>query len=301
MADVFPFQLEDIQHWIIKKKDGTVVKYSLVTAADIQKDTKKAAPPVKQANYYTTYPKSGYGSWCKHSPDPTTDDPIFSNGKINLFVGDNPGAKDHTDKFDVVLDGGGVIDIGYSEGVPDIYGDRGFTALLSKHTYWDIIARQKQAEKADNGKARIIKLHWADRAAPPVTPEFWDAFYAELCKIQKGLKRPLNVMTVCQGGHGRSGSACVILMMLMTDYTPLDALTHIRAIHCARAIESKVQHEYLNKIAKHLNRAENALEAENVKSYKDRLLAEAVYPDALKTRVREGKGAGSREREAGFL
>lgn len=300
MADSFPFQLEDIQHWIIKKKDGTTVKYSLVTSADVAKQSKATSKPaIKQANYYTTYPKSGYSAWCKHAPNPLKDEAIFSNGKISIWVGDNPGAREHTNDFDVVIDGGGVIDIGYTEGVPDIYGDRGFATLLSKYTYWDILQREKQAKAVDG--ARVIKLHWMDRAAPPVTPEFWVALYAELTKIQKGLKRPLRIMTVCQGGHGRSGSAAVILMMLMTDYTPLDALTHIRAIHCARAIESKVQHEYLNRVAKHLDRAENALEAEHVKSYKDRLLAEAIYPDALKDRVRGGNGAGSREREAGFL
>jgi hypothetical protein len=90
--------------------------------------------------------------------------------------------------------------------------------------------------------------------------------------------------------------------MCLTDYTPLDALTHIRALHCARAIESKEQHAYLNTLGTYLKREPDAMDAEEVKSFKERFLSlDNPYAEPYKDRVRGGKGALVAEREAGFL
>ena len=65
----------------------------------------------------------------------------------------------------------------------------------------------------------------------------------------------------------------VALMMCMTSYTPLEAISHLRAIHCARAIESVVQHNYLNELGGLLGRPADALEAEKVKDFKTHFLS----------------------------
>lgn len=305
MQTGFPFALEDISSWVIRRKDGTVVKYTIVASGDVAKSQKPAEPKVKQASYYGNCSYSGHLSdYCDHAPWPEgladmpkgghSRPPVFTNGKISLWIADAPGARKTHTGFDVCIDGGNVLDVPGERDLPDIYGDPKFCAALSRHT----INTLKKSSLIEG--PRIIKLRWFDRMAPPVLPSFWPALLVELEKMQSKLDRPLRVLTICQGGHGRSGSALVALMMCMTDYTPLDALTHIRALHCARAIESKVQHEYLNLLAKHLGRAENAFDVEQVKSYKDTLASSTRFAQVYKDQLAAGKGAGAAERDGTF-
>lgn len=286
----FPFGIEDISAWIIRRKDGTVVRYSMVDQAKLT--TFKSESVTRTV---THYPKqSGFSEWCNHTPDPKNL-PIFSNGKINLFIADASGARKNAHLFDVAIDGGGVLTVPGEYDLPLTYGDPKLVGALGRHVY--------SPGKAvhDPASTKVLKIRWNDRAAPPVYPSFWPALLKELEKLQSKMERPLDVLTICQGGHGRSGSALVALMMCMTDYTPLDALTHIRALHCARAIESKEQHVYLNLVAKELGREENALEAEKVTSFKERFLTLEGVSEDYKSRVRANQGAGDRQREAGYL
>jgi hypothetical protein len=48
----------------------------------------------------------------------------------------------------------------------------------------------------------------------------------------------------------------------------LDAIIHLRALHCPRAIESTFQHEYLNEVGDWLGRETNAKASEEIKSYR---------------------------------
>ena len=81
-------------------------------------------------------------------------------------------------------------------------------------------------------------------------------------------------MINCQGGHGRSGTALTALMMVLTPtYNCADAILHLRAVHCPRAIESKEQHEYLDKLAVSLGRKGNSGELVGVANYRERFLA----------------------------
>lgn len=294
--ETFPFSLDDIAAWIIRKKDGTVTRYNVVSAEAMKLSSEKSKRSSTSTSINLGYSvKKSYSDWCSHLPNPT-DPPIFSNGRINLFIADAPGARKAADLFDVAIDGGGVLTIEGEYDLPFTYGDPKLVRALSSHVI------RSQNEKKETSSVKILKIRWIDRGAPPVYPSFWPALLEELYKLQEKKGSPLNVLTICQGGHGRSGSALVALMMCMTDYTPLDALTHIRALHCARAIESKEQHLYLNLLAKELGRDENALEAEGVPSFKARFLAmDSPVAAPYKARVEAGKGAGDREREAGYL
>ncbi len=109
---------------------------------------------------------------------------------------------------------------------------------------------------------RILQLDWPDRDRPPLIPQAWPHLAAHL----NG-----NIMTACQDGHGRSGTAAACLMMCWTDYSPLDAISHLRALHCPQAIESVEQHSYLNELARVLGRPEDA--NEKVSSYRERFLS----------------------------
>jgi protein-tyrosine phosphatase len=279
MSEHFPFSLDDIQAWIIRRKDGTVVRYNLVNADSV---TKLASKPKTIWNNTTSY-----SNWCDHEPWPQKQAPIFEHDGIGLWIADAPGARKTYKEFDVAIDGGSVLTVPGEHDLPNIYGDPKFRSALLRHVY------STQNVDEESTATRIIKLRWFDRAAPPVYPSFWPALLKELQKLRdKTPDKKLKVLTICQGGHGRSGSALALLTMCMTDYSPLDALTHIRALHCARAIESKEQHLYLNQVAALLGREENALEAEGVSSFKQRFLDSAnKFMEPYKERLRQGAGS----------
>lgn len=296
MSEQFPFNLDDVKGWLIKRKDGTVVKYNLISREESSKLVKSSSTPI--VNYPRTY-NTGYTSmsrYCEHTPS-TKNPPIFTNGKISLWIADCVGARKAQDEFDVCIDGGNVLDLPRQYELPDLYGDPGLSKSLAPHG----INFKRDGDIAKEGP-KILKIRWSDRCPPPLVPAFWPALLEDLNKLQAKKKdgSPLKVLTICQGGHGRSGSALVALVMCMTDYTPLDALTHIRALHCARAIESKDQHLYLNLVARLLGRTENALEAEQVKSFKERFLTMDVA-DTYKDRVKGGSGAQVEVRDEGYL
>lgn len=242
----FPFNLSDIEAWVIKRKDGSIVRYVLEDFDIPGKHVTKPGPtPYVNHGWSRDYSLSGF---CIHTPTP--EKPIFTYrgfaNPVNLCVGDNSGAKIAKGKFDFVIDGGNVIYPYESSRI--LRGDEEVVTLLAKHTLPEMA-----------NKPRIVHLEWADRQAPPVHPQFW----VDLSQMLYG-----DVMTSCQGGHGRSGSAAVILMMNWTDYSALEAIIHLRAVHCPRAIESTVQHDYINWVARYLGREANAHDAEKITDYK---------------------------------
>lgn len=300
--DTFPFSLGDIAGWITRNKNGTTIRYDLVTPEQVRKESATAGKAYQSGNnwFSTIGSKKSFSQWCNHAPEPGVTPALFTADGISLWIGDGPGCKKHTTQFDVCIDGGNALDIPRSQDFTTLYGDPELSAALGAHV-------TPSTDHNPYPGVRILKIRWFDRAAAPVEPSFWPALLEELKKERdsRGLSLdssdPLRVMTICQGGHGRSGSAAACLMMCMTDYTPLDALTHIRAIHCARAIESKEQHLYLNKMAAYLGRTQNALEAEGVKSFKDRMLAsKSEFMVPFHPLLKAGKGALVSEREETF-
>jgi hypothetical protein len=294
--DKFPFQLSDVVGWMVRHKNGVTVKFNLVSAEDIKKQATgiQVFKPGGSTYKWPSQGRASYSAWCNHEPHPNNGDlPIFQSEGIALWIGDIMGAPKSQREFDFCIDGGNVLTIPGEHDLPVLYGDPALSRNLARFL-------QNPPKKADHdaGGPRILKIRWYDRAAPPVKPEFWASLLKELRterdKRGMGDKDPLRVMTICQGGHGRSGSAAAALMMHLSDYTPLDALTHIRAMHCPRAIESKVQHEYLDTVAAALGRTQDALEAENVPSFKDRLLTmKSDYAKTAQERLKKDRSAGA--------
>jgi len=303
-VEQFPFDLKDIKGWIIRKHDGTAIRYEVTRPDDFAKTNERArertgatGPAFWNRSGGTTSYSTHYSAWCHHEPVPTKDEPIFEKDGIRLFIADAMGAKAVHQLYDVAIDGGHVLPVPGEYSLPTLYGDKMLSSKLLKFS-----TKVPLAQLEHKGGVRILKIDWEDRQAPPLTPAFWPALLAELKFLQGKKGAPLNVLTICQGGHGRSGSALAILIMLLTDYTPLDVLTHVRALHCARAIESKVQHDYLNEVAKFLGREPDAMDAEEVKSFKERFLT-LTNPSALPyiDRVKNGKGAAVSERTSKFF
>ena len=237
----FNFTLEDLAYYVVKRSDGTVIKTTIVDEVI----TRPAGAG------YTPSTGTSYGNYtrladlCEHTPKLTT--PIFDDGKLQLYVADVAGAKKTWPIFDWVVDCADDVRPSYKKPVLSYDGE--LVDLLEQF--------DERAEPQPD--TRVLKIDWIDRAAPELAPEFW----VELNKKLSG-----SVMTCCIGGHGRSGSAAVALMMVNTDYTAKEAIIHLRSQHCPRAIESLVQHQYLNRLSKYLGRAEDALEVEKITDYR---------------------------------
>jgi hypothetical protein len=86
---------------------------------------------------------------------------------------------------------------------------------------------------------RII-LPWRDGGIPSLKPTFW----SELIRLFP----PGKVVFVCQGGHGRSGTALAATLMVHFKGSARWAIGLVRNQHCDEAIETKVQLEYLESL-----------------------------------------------------
>lgn len=261
----FPYQLSDLLYWVVKRKDGTMAKFVLERGETKISPTQKMIAAV-QESVAQKYPSQSLSAWCDHTPKPSKPLWVSEDQRVALFVGDYQGARSAVDDFDFCIDGGDVIPLSFRK-QKLMEGDEELIAKLTPHlteTY---------------SQTRILKIDWFDRQAPKVMPEFWTTLSGAVYG---------DVMTCCHGGHGRSGTAFVCLLLnFAKDYDALDAIVHLRAVHCPRAIESKVQHNYINDVAKFLGREPNIVDLDTVHNYKERFMA-SKKPTAVRTRAMLG-------------
>lgn len=245
----FPFGLDDLQYWIVKRKDGMVVKYRVVGPAAGEERPKLLTMGPPNPSVPTTH---SLGGWCKHNP---ASEPVWVGDKFDLYIADAPGCRTYKEDFDFVLDCGDNITASYAlRGNTDstLVGDPTLVSALSKYA-----TTLKSAVK-------VLKVDWDDRAAPPLKFEFWPALHKKLSGT---------VLTACQGGHGRSGTSLVCLMMVANPaYSPADAIIHLRAVHCPRAIESVMQHNYIGEFGVFLGRPNDIERVKGVKDFKQEFL-----------------------------
>jgi hypothetical protein len=258
ISTFFPYALDDLKYWVVKRKTGEIVRYTLTPDATVPS---KATGNTTVLNLVKPVAHTAYslGEWCKHDPKP---DPVWAHkgkkgGKypldIKLFIADAPGARAHKEKFDFCIDGGDVISDIYAERSSSILsGDADLATALDKYTL------------STMDGPRVLKVAWNDRKAPFLHPEFWGDFASLIYG---------NVLTICQGGHGRSGTSLVCLMMVLNpEYGAADAITHLRAMHCPRAIESYEQHGYIDEVADFLKRKADSSSVHSITNFKEAFL-----------------------------
>lgn len=92
-------------------------------------------------------------------------------------------------------------------------------------------------------KAPAIAFDWADGSAPYAPIAFWRAMWALL---RDAATTTRHIIVCCVGGHGRTGTA-VAALILADDLTmtAATATQWVRAHHCASAIETQAQEQYL--------------------------------------------------------
>jgi len=99
------------------------------------------------------------------------------------------------------------------------------------------------------GIEKIVK--WENYEAPKIPAAFWRKFWDWIDKGNKAL-------VYCMGSHGRTGTALSCLVVASEGVGAKEAIEKIRKLHCARAVESKRQKNYVKKVAGELNNPKKA-------------------------------------------
>jgi hypothetical protein len=266
MSQPFNFTLSELDYWIIRRKDGESVKYVLNDQVELipgAMPTNPSPQTQQTLNGHNLYPQPSHWTRpCQHNGDKLIS---RSPGDAHLYIADATGCRRGHDLYDFVLDCGDII-----THLPTTRHDEDAPSGLLKGDPDLIDALDQYAEAAV--PARILQIDWDDRQAPLLEPAFWPA----LAKLLDGH----STLCACQGGHGRSGTALTALLMCYhPEYSARDAIIHLRAMHCPRAIESVKQHEYLDAVAKHLGRKANADSTGEIQSFREAFLR-LTHPSA---------------------
>ena len=93
----------------------------------------------------------------------------------------------------------------------------------------------------------LVYMPIPDRGVPPVGLDFWQAMWEDLDATKKALNRPIKVLAMCLGGHGRTGTIITALALARGGIIPkkADPLKWIRTHYCEKAVESGKQVVYL--------------------------------------------------------
>lgn len=94
----------------------------------------------------------------------------------------------------------------------------------------------------------IVKVAWKDHGVPVYGRSFWDALVTDMVAYgqQHG---PTDMLVVCQGGHGRTGTALAILACLFGAVPEgLCPVAWVREHYCQEAVESTEQLKYIEKV-----------------------------------------------------
>lgn len=249
----FPFNLSDLRYFIIRRKDGLTIKYNIIDPAVVVGGgaSSSITTMTKATGSYAHY---GLAKWCQHQP---AENPLFSTERLDLYIADCTGFRNHYKEFSFSLDCGDILtSYQIHGGAPTemFVGDKDLSELLAPYVMNESVV----------GDPRILQIDWDDRKAPKLMASFWPALVEQL----EG-----TALIACQGGHGRSGTGAVCMMMVMNpEYSPADAIIHLRAIHCARAIESKEQHEYIGRVGEYLGRVNDIARIGGVNSFKEEFM-----------------------------
>jgi protein-tyrosine phosphatase len=149
---------------------------------------------------------------CKHSPQHI----IKSNW--NLYAGKKWNSEGEANDFNIVLN---------LTGSPL---NRGHIIPISELNKWESKYKRKYRE---------ICLDWPDMGVADFPKEFW------IDLIHYFEKKKSKVLMFCLGGHGRTGTAMGIFLVLGLGYKPKDAVDWIRKNYCNKAIETWNQLNYV--------------------------------------------------------
>lgn len=195
----------------------------------------KRDPDKKPSSSYSNSQRDTYPSWqghgyysagtpyvkCEHKPTLVID-----GGKDGwkVYAGAKWDVQDKAGEHDVVLNCTGTT-IFYNHSVPfDWYED---------------------VPRSGQGKATECLIDWDDMQAPALHPIFWKKLLEHLRKT-KG-----KMLVFCIGGHGRTGTALVSLL-IAAGWARKKALKYLRKNYCHKIVETDAQLKYLAYVEKTL-------------------------------------------------
>lgn len=101
----------------------------------------------------------------------------------------------------------------------------------------------KNLEKYNTRK--FVKIAWPDMGVPRVHPTFW----VEFAETIQERKEAMSLVFICDGGHGRTGTAlCIIgslLGLIPEDECPVE---YVRSVYCTKVVETAAQIDYITKV-----------------------------------------------------
>ena len=117
--------------------------------------------------------------------------------------------------------------------------------LTHKYQSWGMPQGWKSAKFASS--IVVCDMSIVDMQAPHVGKPFWEALWFDLTKLAKGKPKPLKVLAVCVGGHGRTGTVLTALACA-SGVLPLgadDPVKWLREHYCDEAVETASQNSYI--------------------------------------------------------
>jgi len=165
--------------------------------------------PVSYISYASTV--------CSHPPTH-----VINGTTWNIYAGRQNDVDKAADNFDIVLN---------LTGWP-LQSEKEHVIPFQELSKW------KKKYKTDY-KYKEICLNWPDMGVVNLPKEFW----LDLIKLFD--KKKSKVLMFCIGGHGRTGTAMAVLMVLGLGYTPEKAVAWVRDNYCKQAIETWKQINYV--------------------------------------------------------
>jgi hypothetical protein len=175
----------------------------------------KAYEPKGGTNTYTG--SYGTNNSCTHRPQH-----IIAGEGWGVWAGKKIDCQSYANDYDVVL-------------------NLTFTSIKEPHI---IPIPELEEFEEMNCQFKEIQLDWPDYSVIRMPREFW----AKLLKYLEDNK--LRMLVFCTGGHGRTGTALAVMMTMVLNYTPKQAIEWVRKNYCDEAIETTMQEFYIEQMAK---------------------------------------------------
>lgn len=104
-----------------------------------------------------------------------------------------------------------------------------------------------RTKKHSTARYTVVKIEWRDYGTPLIDADFWIALVEDL--LEASADKEIDVLVMCQGGHGRTGTALAILAVLL-GHVPVGAcpVEWVRENYCDEAVESNSQLNYIEAI-----------------------------------------------------
>lgn len=191
--------------------------------------------PAKQTSSTQSFVSTmGFTTHHKHEPMELLGD---KTGKWSVSACSRDGLIAHANKFDIVMNLSG----------------------RSIHERHIIPIPELDKWKHGSDTFQEMLLDWPDNGVAYFPLQFWLDVHGHI--TSKNLKMSIN----CVGGHGRTGTALACMLIVALGWGGEESIKWIRANYCDRAIESKEQERYIEKIALDMKAHNKALKKKGKK------------------------------------